>query len=278
MSATGLTVAAPGRIGLGSYAFFWQRSDRVAAPLSPRDMLDRTADAGIAVFQFCDDPAVDALDDAGLEELAAHARHRSILLELGTRGVREPHLARYLHMARVLDARLVRSMLNAVDDRPSADEAVAALRAATRAYAEAGVTLALETYEQVPTRELLAIVERVDSPALGVCLDPANVVAALEQPRDVVELTAPHVVNLHVKDFRFSRNPGWVGFVLAGAPLGEGALDLDHELDTVMPRERGINQIVEHWLPWQGSAEATVAMEQDWTARTIEQLRERGMS
>ena len=36
----------------------------------------------------------------------------------------------------------------------------------------------------------------------------------------MVRTCADVVVNLHVKDFRFSRRDGWVGFTFAGAPLG----------------------------------------------------------
>ena len=75
--------------------------------------------------------------------------------------------------------------------------------------------------------QLVRIIEAVGSPALGVCLDPANCVAALELPRDVVTTAAPHVKNWHVKDFAFTRQAGWVGFNLVGCPLGEGLLDYD---------------------------------------------------
>ena len=63
---------------------------------------------------------------------------------------------------------------------------------------------------------LVGIVDAVDSPNLGICLDPANCVAALELPRDTIELTAPRVANIHVKDFAFTRQDGWVGFTLVG--------------------------------------------------------------
>ena len=79
---------------------------------------------------------------------------------------------------------------------------------------------------------LVDIVTRVDSPALGICLDPGNCVAALELPTDTVEAAAPYVRNIHVKDFAFSRRDGWVGFTFAGCPLGEGLLDYRHLIDT----------------------------------------------
>ena len=108
---------------------------------------------------------------------------------------------------------------------------------------------------------------------LGICLDPANVVARLERPRDAVELTAPLVANVHVKDFAFARQDGWVGFTYRGAPMGTGLHDYPHLLETVRPRERGINEIVEHWLPWQDDTETTVRTEREWTRTTIDYLR-----
>ncbi|MET0861813.1 MAG: sugar phosphate isomerase/epimerase, partial [Microbacterium sp.] len=108
---------------------------------------------------------------------------------------------------------------------------------------------------------------------LGICLDPANSVAALEHPRDVVERTAPYVLGIHVKDFAFTRRGGWVGFTLEGAELGTGLLDYDAFAETVRPHERGINQIIEHWLPWQDSFEETARLENLWNDHNIAYLR-----
>jgi sugar phosphate isomerase/epimerase len=164
-------------------------------------------------------------------------------------------------------------MLNTATERPSEAEAIESLRLAVPLYAERGVTLTLETYEQVPSAQLVRIIETVDSEALGVCLDPANCVAALERPDDVVATTAPYVKNWHVKDFAFTRQAGWVGFTLAGCPLGEGLLDYDRFRKAVDPLSNDINQIVEHWLPWQQDAETTCAMEAQWTQHSIDYLR-----
>ncbi len=121
--------------------------------------------------------------------------------------------------------------------------------------------------------DLVGLVDSFGSPQLGICLDPGNVVARLERPRDAVELAAPLVANVHVKDFAFARQDGWVGFTYSGAPMGTGLHDYPHLLETVRPRERGINEIVEHWLPWQGDPETTIRTEREWTRTTLEYLR-----
>jgi sugar phosphate isomerase/epimerase len=197
-------------VGLSTYAFFWQWHDTATSPLSLTDMIEKTAGWDVKLFQICDYPALDSYDNAALSQLRRRAESSGVTLELGTRGVAPSHLSHYLHIAKLLGAQLVRTMINTADHRPTPEEAVRMLGQSTPAYEQAGVTLALETYEQVPVRDLVGIVDAVDSPNLGICLDPANCVAALEHPRDTVELTAPRVANVHVKDFAFTRQAGWV--------------------------------------------------------------------
>lgn len=260
-------------IGLGTYAFFWQHSDLVPEPLSLVGAFEATKELGVDLFQICDYAPLESMSDAELADAAAAARDLRLTIELGTKGIEPDRLARFLDLASVFDAKLVRSMLYSPQTRPTLAQAEEWLRVALPAYEASGVDLALETYEQVGTAELVGLIERIGSERLGVCLDPANVVARLELPRDCVELTAAHVKNVHVKDFAFARQAGWVGFTYGGAPMGEGLHDYPHLLDTVRPRERGVNEIVEHWLSWQGDAETTIRTEREWTRTTVEYLR-----
>jgi len=250
------------RIGLGTYAYFWRKEHWGIA-----DMLRATAERGIRLFQICDDERVAALDVAGLRGLRALADDLGIALELGTRGVDPVHLTRYLDLAGALDAPLVRSM---VPRDGGAAGAEPLLRAVLPAFEDGGVALALETYEQLPTRDLVALVETIASPALGICLDPANCVAALEDPADVIATCAPYVRDIHVKDAAFSRRDGWVGFTYSGAPAGTGQIPLDAVIAVAPDAAR----IVEHWLPWQGDAATTASLEEDWTTATLDYLKE----
>jgi sugar phosphate isomerase/epimerase len=262
-------------IGLSTYAYFWRLSDRAAAPLSLADVVTDAAKTGVDLVQICDHPAIERYSPTELSELRAIADAAGVRFELGTRGLEPRHLRPYLELAGELGVTLLRSMVNAADSRPSPAEALRYLDAVLPELAERDMTLALETYEQVPTATLVDIVAAADDPRIGICLDPANTVAALEDPRQVVKQTAPHVKNIHVKDFAFARSPGWVGFQLTGAPLGEGLLDYGHLTGAVRPEERGINEVVEHWLPWQGNADDTCRLEARWTTHNLERLRSR---
>jgi sugar phosphate isomerase/epimerase len=261
-------------IGLSTYSFFWQWHESAPRPLSLPDLVAKTAGWDVELLQLCDHPAVDRLDADSAADLLATGRELGIAYELGTRGLDTAHLLHYLDLADRLDAPLVRSMVKTEEISDAAN----LLTKVVPAYEEAGVVLALETYEQIPTTTLVGLVTDADSAYLGIVLDPGNSVAALETPRSTIDLAAPLTRNLHVKDFTFSRQAGWVGFTYAGARIGEGLLDYDYLVSQVRPWERGINQIVEHWLVWQGDSATTCRLEDDWTLHNLNYLRRKAAS
>jgi sugar phosphate isomerase/epimerase len=260
-------------LGLSTYAFFWQHSARAAEPIELTDMIERTADAGADVLQICDYPVIETMTTGQVSAVRSAADGAGVALELGLRGVRAARLEEALKLANGLGARVVRTMLYSGTDRPTLNEAAQELRSVARQFAADGVKLALETYEQVATEDLVALVEDVGEPDLGICLDPANVVARLENPRQTIDRTAAYVLNLHVKDFRFERQAGLVGFSLSGCLLGTGQLDIEYLYEKVRPAERGISQIVEHWLPWQDDEATTLRTEREWTAHSLATMR-----
>jgi 3-oxoisoapionate decarboxylase len=260
-------------IGLGTYAFFWQHSARAPQALDLATMLRKARELGAEVFQICDYLPILAYTRVQLQDLKALADDLGIVLELGTKGIAAEHLANFLRLAEALGVTVIRSMVNTPDHRPTLSEAEVLLKRVLPAYEAGGVKIALETYEQLSSRDLVALVEAVGSPSLGICLDPANCVAALENPIDVIDRCAPYVTNLHVKDFAFTRRGGWVGFTLEGAELGTGLLDYGYLMQAVAPEARGINRIIEHWLPWQESFEVTSRLENLWNANNLAYMR-----
>ncbi|WP_313019969.1 sugar phosphate isomerase/epimerase family protein [Atlantibacter hermannii] len=260
------------KIGISTYAYLWQLSEKAPQPMSLFDAIDDSQRLGATVFQICDYPQITDWSSDELARLAQHAAQAGIALELGTKGVMPAHLQRYLSIAKALDCALLRTMINSPDSRPTLSDARRQLESVLPAFEQQGVAICLETYEQVSTDDNVALVKAIDSPLVGICLDPANCVASLEQPGDVVEKTAPYVLNWHVKDFAFSRRDGWVGFTLAGAKLGEGLLRYDEIYQRIEPQTRGINHIIEHWLPWQGDGESTCRLEAAWTEHNMKYL------
>jgi 3-oxoisoapionate decarboxylase len=259
-------------IGLSTYAFFWRWSGARPGPLGLDEMFRATSELDVPLLQICDYPPIEPMSGAQLRRLRGQADDLGLALELGTRGTSVPHLERYLEIADALGARFVRTMLSAAGDEPSGDGQIELLQSVARTYAQHGVTLGLETYEQIATNDLIAVVEAVGSPNLGICLDPGNCVARLEHPATVIERVAPYVVNMHIKDFKFVRQAGLVGFSLTGCPLGTGLLDYDFMVRTVQPEARGINQVVEQWVPPSGSIDETCRVEEEWAKLSVDFL------
>ncbi|CEG99066.1 Xylose isomerase domain protein TIM barrel [Propionibacterium freudenreichii] len=262
------------RVGISTYALFWESSDHCPRPITLAGMIDRAADMGCNVLQICDFEPIEHQSGRQLAELRSHADDRGVRLELGTRGIDPSHLARNLDLCEALGVRLLRSMVPAAFSGGRRGDALEELAKIADRLDAQGVELALETYEQFATSDLVSLVAEMDDPHIGIALDPANTVANLELPNDVITMCAPFTLNLHVKDFDFTREEGWVGFHYSGAPMGQGLLDYAHEMSQVRPVARGISQIVEHWLPWQGDIETTIDVERRWTEQTITHIKE----
>lgn len=261
------------RIGLSTHAYPWHVSPRTGAPYSLPDVLYSARDLGVDLVQICDHLPLESASDDELDRIRAIADRLEIALEVGTKGIQPDRLRRFLAIAQRLEARIVRTMLRVPDHHPDLDECVDLLRAHAPDYESAGVSLAVETYEQVATPDLVDVVVRVDSPAVGICGDPSNTVAILEQPAEVIDLIAPLVNNLHVKDFAFRRREDGIGFELIGAPLGTGLLPVDRMYERIDPLRRGISQVIEQWLPWQGTPSATLRAEIEWNHTAVDFLK-----
>jgi sugar phosphate isomerase/epimerase len=86
------------------------------------------------------------------------------------------------------------------------------------------VRLSVENHKDWRVPELVALLRRISSEYVGVCLDTGNSIALLEDPMAVVEAYAPYAFATHLKDMAVKEYES--GFLLAEVPMGEGFLDL----------------------------------------------------
>ncbi len=87
-----------------------------------------------------------------------------------------------------------------------------------------GLKLAVENHKDWRVPELLDMLRRLGSDAVGVCLDTGNSISLLEDPMAVVEALGPVAFTTHFKDMAVQEYED--GFLLSEVPLGEGMLDL----------------------------------------------------
>jgi sugar phosphate isomerase/epimerase len=84
--------------------------------------------------------------------------------------------------------------------------------------------LGVENHKDQRIAEKLALLKRLSSEFIGLCVDVGNNLALLEDPLDTVHAFAPWAFTVHLKDHAVGEYAE--GFLLADAALGDGFLDL----------------------------------------------------
>jgi 3-oxoisoapionate decarboxylase len=264
------------RLGIGTHAFAWSIGVPGHPPPRPMTALDLLAAAdelGVRVVQICDNLPLHRLPHQEFDRLARQAAERNIQIEVGTRGIQPEHLSRYLQFAVCLQSTILRVVVDTADHHPSPSEVVDCIHPQLHKFADARVCLAIENHDRFRTRQFVEIVRRLESPAVGICLDTVNSFGALEGPDAVVRELAPWTVSLHLKDFRIRRLDHQMGFMVEGSPAGQGQLDTPWLLKQLRSAGRDPNAILEQW-PLPGTTiEATIAKEKAWARDSIHYLR-----
>jgi len=86
------------------------------------------------------------------------------------------------------------------------------------------VKLALENHKDWRVAEMSAMMEKISSEWVGICIDTGNSISLLEEPNHVVEAYARWGLSCHIKDMGVKEYEE--GFLLSEVPLGKGFLDL----------------------------------------------------
>jgi 3-oxoisoapionate decarboxylase len=259
------------KLGIGSYAYAWSIGVPGYAasrePMTALGLVRRAAERGVHLVQIADNMPLDALSEAELDALIQEAQRLKVQIEVGTRGLQNAHLQRYLEIAQRCGSPILRVVVDTREHHPAPEEVIALLRPWMRAFEAAGVTLAIENHDRFKVRTLVEIIQNLESEYAGICLDTVNSFGALEDPARVIDTLAPYVVNLHVKDFRVRRADHNMGFVVEGTPAGQGMLDIPDVLQRL--RQRDCNAILELWPTPEPDADATAAKEDAWVRDSI---------
>ncbi len=190
-----------------------------------------------------DDGVLEYLDAGYLKEVGAAARDAGLYLEYnfsmdrGRFGIGIQHdLTAAIETARNLGADIVKVGMDLRRPRPVAAsrfhpkvieqmEAVAdLLRDAAPLAADHSIRLAVENHCDCFSEEILWLLDRVDSPVVGACIDTVNGLHVTEDPMAAIERLTPRAFTNHFRDDRieFQR---W-GFKLVGTAVGEGDIDM----------------------------------------------------
>gem|GEM_PF-99952 len=138
---------------------------------------------------------------------------------------------------------------------------------------ETGVKLALENHTETYADEIVWLVEQVNHPSVGACLDTVNSMAILESPLYAVERLAPYAYVNHFCDHKLDRDQFGVRF--HGVALGDGDIDCFRVLKTIRensPADRITFEI--EWDMGDDSIEIAREKQMDACIRSIRYARE----
>jgi sugar phosphate isomerase/epimerase len=263
-------------IGATSYVYRWQigvKGRRLRNPLSAIEVIKRVAEAGLGGVQLCDHLDLD-LSTAQREELRVAIRDANVFVELGAATSEPIHLRKMLCLASDLGACLLRIVPNI--HRSSRYETVetqieseAKTIRGVLSYPEAnGIVLALENHAGLLGCELRDLVERIDSPAVGVCLDTMNSVALLERPEETLRELGSLARTVHLKDFRVLSSP--TSHTVVGTVLGEGIVPFKSLLATLGTNDGIVSYHIEHFIGRCDRESEVPAYEQDALDRSLQ--------
>jgi 3-oxoisoapionate decarboxylase len=218
--------------------------------LRPQQVMEHALAAGLSGVEL----PVSLLEGEDVAAVASYAREHGLFITLSTGGYIPEKLAAPTVLADQLGARTMRTVVGGAKiggDRrsmagrwqPFLEEALAALREATKVAEHYGISLAVENHQDLASEELLWLCESIGSPHFGITLDTGNPLATAEHPLDFFRSVAPYVKNVHLKDY-------WLyffeeGYRLVRCPLGQGVIDFPTLFAILEDANRDVSMSIE---------------------------------
>ncbi len=214
----------------------WERQ------LSTFQLFDLGIELGLDGFHL-DDGVLEHLDHSFLNEVGAEAKEKKLYLEynmsldLGHFGIGIQHdLEDGLKTARALGADIVKAGMEIPRPRPRAGsrfhpkvmpyltETAKKLKKAAPMAEYYGIRLALENHCDSFSEEILWVLNEVNHPFVGACIDTMNAWYVAEDPMTAIQKLAPVAFTNHFRDDRieFCRD----GFRVRGVAVGDGDIDM----------------------------------------------------
>ena len=94
-----------------------------------------------------------------------------------------------------------------------------------------GVKLAVENHTESFSSEVLWVIDQVNHPFVGACVDTANALVVTEDPMVAIENLAPRAFTNHFDDHRIETEP--YGCRYTGVALGDGDIDLKRAYEII---------------------------------------------
>ena len=265
------------KIGISSWTFPWavgvNKGPRPEKLMSVFDLLNKARELQVPVLQIADNLPLELLPEAELDELAKRAEAWDISIEIGTKGIDVDRLLRFLEIAKKFKSPILRTLPALFGKTAVFDEVKRNLAEVLPEFEKAGVIIVLENTEAFTAAEYVALMNEVNHPNLRLCVDLANALGKMEGPKYVFEQMLPYCANYHFKDVEIIRSRTLMGFSVNGKPSGQGQIPVKWVLNKLKSNKMFPSVIIELWPPLQESIDKTIALENDWAAESVANLK-----
>ena len=286
-------------LGLHTYSFYLHGIGQAWADFKlpwPRQMstfelFDEAVLMGLDGLHL-DDGVLETLDPAYLQEVKTAAQEPGLYLEynfsmdMGGMGIGIQHdLDEAIATAQSLGADIVKVSMDLIRPRPLAGSRfhprvkdqmktfASQLKDSAPAAAAAGIKIAVENHCDSFSEEILWLLDRVDHPAVGACVDTVNALMVMEDPMQAIANLAPRAFTNHFRDDRIEMQR--YGFKLTGAAVGEGDIDMQRAYEIIKTQSsmRRVNIETEMDIPLD-NMELALRLEKQTIERSIRYCRE----
>jgi len=241
------------RVGLSAYGTTYEMGlhPKAGRPrIGARALMERALAEGLEGAEI---PEA-LLEGEDLEALGRFARERGLYVNVASGGYDPEKLGRALERAARIGAGTVRTVVGGAriggDRRPLAgrwkafmNEVLDGLGKAAALAEKAGANLAVENHQDLASEDLLWLCETIGSERFGITLDAGNPLATAEEPLEFFRRVAPHLKNVHLKDY-------WIylseeGYRLVRCPIGQGVIDFPALFETLAEPCPGVTMSIE---------------------------------
>lgn len=238
-------------------------------PLGPLGLMDLAVRMKLSSIELpiAPMPVTDGLKSP--DDFGKAAADRGLGLVVSTSFASVESLTAGCEFAKAAGSPVVRCILSPVlcgDRRPLGDggwdkrfaECVGILRSVVPVAKRCGVRIGVENHQDATSEDLIRLCEEVGDAAVGVTLDTGNPLAVAEDPVEFARRILPHLVNVHLKDYRIVKAPG--GLRLCHCAIGGGVVDFA-ALFALFDRKPEVKRNLE--MAWLGERHIRV-LEEGW--------------
>lgn len=262
--------------GISSYCFGWWVGNADFPSPDPLDagrLLQWVAAQKINRLQLADNIPLHLMSAIERTALSKTAAALDIQLEAGARYLTAENLFEYIGICNDMGISLLRFVIDGPGYTPQSITVSNIIRSALPLLEASDLLLAIENHDRWTAAKYGTLMETINHPQVGICLDTANSIGAGEGIETVLSALGPYTLNLHLKDISIRRQSYLQGFIVEGSICGSGLLPVQQIIDRLASFGRCQSVILEQWVPPENTVEETILKEKEWALKSLHYLR-----